>query len=180
MGDGRIAASGLCWRCLQQRCVVSVFHVPLYCCFFFLWSVSGRVCAFCLPLCVAAWTKRFLLSLLFLLSSCSGAGSSREGAGTRVPPAPGRPVEILWTEESGLAGDHIAAGSFQSAMQILNKSAGIVNFAPLRPYFLGLFSASRGISQMLPSLPPLVHPLAVRHSFKEVNMLYCAVFFAFC
>ena len=37
--------------------------------------------------------------------------------------------------QSGLASNHIAAGSYESAMQLLNRQIGVVNFEPLKPIF---------------------------------------------
>ena len=36
-----------------------------------------------------------------------------------------------------------AAGSFESAMDIMNKTTGIVNFAPLKGHFMNAYCASR-------------------------------------
>lgn len=49
----------------------------------------------------------------------------------------------LWTRNSPLAADHVAAGSFESAMQLLNRQIGVVNFAPLKSLFLSAYQASR-------------------------------------
>lgn len=49
----------------------------------------------------------------------------------------------LWVRNSPVAADHVAAGSFESAMQLLNRQAGVVDFAPLKPRFLEVYQASR-------------------------------------
>ena len=49
----------------------------------------------------------------------------------------------LWSRNSPLAADHVAAGSFESAMQLLNRQVGAVNFEPLKPRFLEIYQASK-------------------------------------
>ncbi|KAG1062827.1 hypothetical protein G6F42_027333 [Rhizopus arrhizus] len=48
-----------------------------------------------------------------------------------VAPAEGVNENAVWAQNSGVAADHIAAGSFETAMQILNRQKGIVKFEPL-------------------------------------------------
>lgn len=55
----------------------------------------------------------------------------------------------LWARNSPLAVDHVAGGSFESAMQLLNRQVGAVNFAPLKPRFLEVYQASKRISRPL-------------------------------
>ena len=63
----------------------------------------------------------------------------------------------LWARNSPIAADHAAAGSFESAMQLLNRQVGAVNFAPLKPRFLEIYQASRTYLPATPGLPPLVN-----------------------
>ncbi|KAK7208317.1 coatomer WD associated region-domain-containing protein [Myxozyma melibiosi] len=49
----------------------------------------------------------------------------------------------LWVRNSPVPADHVAAGSFESAMQLLNRQAGVVDFAPLKPRFLEVYQASK-------------------------------------
>jgi coatomer protein complex subunit alpha (xenin) len=60
-----------------------------------------------------------------------------------VPPTEGVSELSIWSQNSGTAADHIAAGSFDSAMQILNRQKGIANFEPLKSHFLAIYQASR-------------------------------------
>jgi coatomer subunit alpha len=60
-----------------------------------------------------------------------------------------------WIRNSPLAADHIAAGSFESAMQLLNRQVGAVNFEPLKPKFLQIYQASRAFLAANPGLPAL-------------------------
>ncbi|KAI0848829.1 Coatomer, alpha subunit [Daldinia vernicosa] len=73
----------------------------------------------------------------------------------------------LWARNSPLAADHIAAGSFESAMNLLNRQVGAVNFAPLKPRFLEIYSASRTFLPASPGLPPLVN--YVRRTLEETD-----------
>lgn len=69
--------------------------------------------------------------------------------------APGVSETELWTRNSPFAGDHAAAGSFETAMQLLNRQFGIVNFAELKPLFLTTYRSSHAYLSPLASLPPL-------------------------
>ncbi len=57
--------------------------------------------------------------------------------------------------DSSLAAHHVAAGSLETAMRLLHRQIGVVNFAPLRPYFLAVASAAAPSLPSLPGLPPL-------------------------
>jgi len=72
---------------------------------------------------------------------------------------PGISESELWVRNSPLAADHVAAGSFETAMGLLNRQVGIVNFAPLKPLFLSVYRSSRLWLPAAPSLPPLEIPL---------------------
>ena len=63
----------------------------------------------------------------------------------------------LWVRNSPLAADHAAAGSFESAMNLLNRQLGAVNFAPLEERFLEIYAASRTFLPANPGLDPLVN-----------------------
>ncbi|KAI8980488.1 coatomer protein alpha subunit [Pilobolus umbonatus] len=93
-----------------------------------------------------------------------------------VAPTEGVSEAALWIQNSNLAVDHIAAGSFDSAMQLLNIQKGIIRFEPLKAHFLAIYQASRisvpGVSSSIPyhlrrqpetsshrhSLPVVVYP----------------------
>ncbi|KAG0171864.1 hypothetical protein DFQ30_000252 [Apophysomyces sp. BC1015] len=72
-----------------------------------------------------------------------------------VAPTAGTSEATTWTQNSPLAMDHIAAGSFDTGMQTLNRQVGIVNFEPLKPYFLSIFQASRVYVSPMASNPTL-------------------------
>ncbi|KOS23379.1 putative coatomer subunit alpha [Escovopsis weberi] len=63
----------------------------------------------------------------------------------------------LWARNSPLAVDHIAGGSFETAMQLLNRQVGAVDFAALKPRFLEVYQASRTFLPASTGLPPLVN-----------------------
>ncbi|KAL2827089.1 coatomer WD associated region-domain-containing protein [Aspergillus pseudoustus] len=73
----------------------------------------------------------------------------------------------LWARNSPLAADHVAAGSFDTAMQLLNRQVGAVHFAPLKPRFLEIFKASKTYLTATPGLPPLVN--YVRRTVDETD-----------
>ncbi|KAF7763970.1 hypothetical protein Agabi119p4_8507 [Agaricus bisporus var. burnettii] len=79
--------------------------------------------------------------------------------------APGVDETELWVRNSPLAADHVAAGSFESAMQLLNRQFGISNFAPLKPLFLSIYRSSHVYLSPVASLPPL--KLHVRRNIGE-------------
>ncbi|KAK9452772.1 coatomer WD associated region-domain-containing protein [Dipodascopsis uninucleata] len=73
----------------------------------------------------------------------------------------------LWVRNSPVAADHVAAGSFDSAMQILNRQVGVVNFAPLKPRFLEVYQASRVYLPANQGLPNIT--TYVRRTKQETN-----------
>ncbi|KAL3463038.1 coatomer WD associated region-domain-containing protein [Aspergillus heterothallicus] len=73
----------------------------------------------------------------------------------------------LWARNSPLAADHVAAGSFDTAMQLLNRQVGAVHFAPLKPRFLEIFKASKTYLSATPGLPPLIN--YVRRTVDETD-----------
>ena len=73
----------------------------------------------------------------------------------------------LWARNSPIAADHAAAGSFETAMQLLNRQLGAVNFTPLKPRFLEIYQASKTYLPATPGLPPLVN--YVRRTIEETD-----------
>lgn len=76
-----------------------------------------------------------------------------------VPEAagPGSSEADMWSRNSPLAADHVAAGSFDTAMQLLNRQVGAVEFAPLKPRFMEIYQASKTFLPAAASLPPLIN-----------------------
>lgn len=75
------------------------------------------------------------------------------------PLVAGIPESELWVRNSPLAADHVAAGSFETAMGLLNRQVGAVEFRPLKSLFLSVYQSSRMYLPSAPSLPPLEIPL---------------------
>ncbi|KAJ6114672.1 coatomer subunit alpha [Penicillium sp. IBT 16267x] len=73
----------------------------------------------------------------------------------------------LWARNSPLAADHVAAGSFDTAMQLLNRQVGAVQFAPLKDRFLEVYKASKTYLPASTGLPPLVN--YVRRTTEETD-----------
>lgn len=85
-------------------------------------------------------------------SSEAGAGSSEAD---------------MWARNSPIPADHIAGGSFESAMQLLNRQVGAVNFAPLKPRFMEIYQGSKTYLPATTGLPPLVN--YVRRTLDETD-----------
>jgi coatomer protein complex subunit alpha (xenin) len=83
------------------------------------------------------------------------------------PQAEGISDVEYWIRSSPLAADHIAAGSFNSAMKLLNRQVGAVNFGPLKPKFMQIYWTSRTFLSANPGLPPLEFHL--RHDQRGVS-----------
>jgi coatomer protein complex subunit alpha (xenin) len=73
----------------------------------------------------------------------------------------------FWARNSPLAADHIAAGSFDTAMQLLNRQVGAVNFAPLEERFQEIYQATRTFLPATPNMPSLVN--YVRRTVDETD-----------
>ncbi|KAK0238015.1 coatomer WD associated region-domain-containing protein [Armillaria nabsnona] len=80
---------------------------------------------------------------------------------------PGVDETELWVRNSPLAADHVAAGSFETAMQLLNRQLGIVNFAQLKSLFLSVYRSSHTYLSPVASLPPL--QLHIRRNPTETS-----------
>lgn len=73
----------------------------------------------------------------------------------------------MWARNSPIAADHVAGGSFETAMQLLNRQVGAVNFTPLKPRFLEIYQVSKTYLPANPGLPPLVN--YVRRTLDETD-----------
>ncbi|KAG9246003.1 coatomer WD associated region-domain-containing protein [Calycina marina] len=73
----------------------------------------------------------------------------------------------LWARNSPLAADHVAGGSFETAMQLLNRQIGAINFEPLKPRFLEIYQATKTYLPASSGLPPLVN--YVRRTLDETS-----------
>ncbi|KAH7297052.1 hypothetical protein KP509_26G051100 [Ceratopteris richardii] len=86
-----------------------------------------------------------------------------------IAPSPGVPVHQVWTHRSSLAGEHVAAGAFDTAMRLLSRQLGIQNFSPLKPLFEDLHIASHAYLPAFASVP--VVPLALEKGWTESSGL---------
>ncbi len=75
--------------------------------------------------------------------------------GVFAAPTQGTSINDIWVRNSTLAVDHVAAGSFDSAMQMLNRQVGAVNFAPLKPLFMTIYSSAHSYISGFPAVGPL-------------------------
>lgn len=73
----------------------------------------------------------------------------------------------VWARNSPIAADHAAAGSFETAMQLLNRQVGAVNFKPLKPRFLEIYQATKTYLPASAGLPPLIN--YVRRNVDETD-----------
>ncbi|KAF5329996.1 hypothetical protein D9611_010428 [Ephemerocybe angulata] len=89
----------------------------------------------------------------FQAPEAEAAVEEEEELGAGATPGPNE--TDLWVRNSPLAADHVAAGSFETAMQLLTRQFGVVNFAPLKPLFVSIYRSAHVYLTTLPSLPPL-------------------------
>ncbi|KAF2073066.1 hypothetical protein CYY_005621 [Polysphondylium violaceum] len=80
-----------------------------------------------------------------------------------VAPQPGPSFGQIWSRNSSFAVDHIAAGSFETAMNILNEQIGAVNFEPLKGLFMNLIMGTRLALNATSSLAPIITPVQRKH-----------------
>jgi len=73
----------------------------------------------------------------------------------------------LWARNSPIAADHIAAGSFESAMQLLNRQLGAVSFKPLEWRFNEIYQSTRTFLPANAGMPPLIN--YVRRTINETD-----------
>uniref|UniRef100_A0A1D1YPU5 Coatomer subunit alpha n=1 Tax=Anthurium amnicola TaxID=1678845 RepID=A0A1D1YPU5_9ARAE len=82
-----------------------------------------------------------------------------------VAPTPGMAVSQIWIQKSSLAGEHVAAGNFDTAMRLLIRQLGIKNFAPLKPLFMDLHMGSQSYLRAFTLAPVIL--LAVEKGWSE-------------
>ncbi|MCJ1399325.1 hypothetical protein MMC11_002527 [Xylographa trunciseda] len=80
---------------------------------------------------------------------------------------PGGSEAEMWARNSPIAADHVAGGSFDTAMQLLNRQVGAVHFEPLKPRFLEIYQASKTYLPASAGLPPLIN--YVRRTVDETD-----------
>eukprot|EP01063_Lacrimia_lanifica_P038861 TRINITY_DN836_c1_g1_i1.p2 TRINITY_DN836_c1_g1~~TRINITY_DN836_c1_g1_i1.p2 ORF type:complete len:335 (+),score=153.41 TRINITY_DN836_c1_g1_i1:124-1005(+) len=65
----------------------------------------------------------------------------------------------MWCNQSKNHVDHIAAGSFESAMKLMRTNFGVKNFAPLKAHFMKCFAAATAAAPQAYHLPSHLHYL---------------------
>jgi len=91
---------------------------------------------------------------LDLPSASPGQRSSANvGGGFFAPPTMGTSATLRWQQASSVPGEHVAAGSFNQAMELLNRQAGVVSFAPLKPIFLSVYMGAQAVVSGTPGAP---------------------------
>ncbi len=88
----------------------------------------------------------------------SGAGAGGKGGDYFLFPTEGKSAAFKWANNSPLPADMIAAGSFDLACGSLHRTIGVVNFAPLKPFFMAIYSSAHGAMPQLPGCDPLSIP----------------------
>ena len=89
-----------------------------------------------------------------------GTSNGREGSGDFfAAPAAGVSAASSWINNSSHAADHVAAGSFETAMQLPNRQLAVVNFEPLKTQFIGVFCGAATAVPGLALSPSLIVPL---------------------
>ncbi|PKU78733.1 coatomer subunit alpha-3-like [Dendrobium catenatum] len=91
------------------------------------------------------------------------AGNTR--ASVFVAPTQGMSVSQIWIQKSSLAGEHAAAGNFDTAMRLLNRQLGINNFSPLKQIFMELYTGSHTYLPAFAAAP--VISIAVEKGWTE-------------
>ena len=82
--------------------------------------------------------------------------SSGDGFGGSffTPPSGGTSPTVTWCADSSHAADHLAAGSAESALQLLHRQIAMVNASPLRVNALSLYLGATAYLPGLPLVPP--------------------------
>lgn len=89
-----------------------------------------------------------------------GRGGERLADGSMFhTPNPGTPATSHWIDNSSHAADHAAAGSFETAMTLLNRQIAAAQFAPLKPNMFATYIGAYGFLPGLPSTPSRRIPL---------------------
>mmetsp|Transcript_41337 Transcript_41337/g.66408 ORF Transcript_41337/g.66408 Transcript_41337/m.66408 type:complete len:1247 (-) Transcript_41337:3304-7044(-) len=83
-------------------------------------------------------------------------GAGDIGNGVFVAPTNGPDSAAVWAQNSSLAADHAAAGSFETAMNLLNRQIGVVNFLPLKQNMIDVYFGARCQVPGLPGTPSML------------------------
>lgn len=75
-----------------------------------------------------------------------------------------------WLRNSPVAADLAAAGAFDTALQLLQRQAGIVSFTPLEPWLWRCFVAARALVPGAPGMSPLIVHLRRNNEASEGDL----------
>eukprot|EP00002_Diphylleia_rotans_P021045 TRINITY_DN4090_c0_g1_i4.p1 TRINITY_DN4090_c0_g1~~TRINITY_DN4090_c0_g1_i4.p1 ORF type:complete len:1144 (-),score=254.36 TRINITY_DN4090_c0_g1_i4:279-3710(-) len=103
------------------------------------------------------WEEDLQLPDVQIASNAAAPGGAKSGA--FAMPSGGNSFGQVWCQNSALAVDHAAAGSVETAMQLLNKQLGIIDFAPLKPYFVMSYTAATSQLGGIGSTPLIGFPM---------------------
>lgn len=102
-----------------------------------------------------------------LMSKISSSNAGESGGGGYEAPTRGIAQSQVWANNTNLVGDHLRAGSFESAFRLLNDQVGVVDFTAFKTLFMAMFNASRTSFSALPNLSALSgYP---QRNWKETN-----------
>jgi len=86
-------------------------------------------------------------------------GPASPSGGYYVAPSVGLSLAARWSRDSRLAVDHVAAGSFETAMGLLQRHFGIINFAPLKGLMIALAAGSHAVLSPSNATSAVLSPL---------------------
>lgn len=95
------------------------------------------------------------------------SSAAAQDDGYFVGPTKGQPLSQNWVNNSRLAVDHLAAGSFESAFRLLNDQIGVVNFEPLKPLSMWIWTRSKV------AFPGLSYLESSLYSYPQRNWIDC-------
>ena len=93
-----------------------------------------------------------------------GASGGR-GSGLVVMPQTGKTARERWLDRSICASDMVAAGSFDLAQESLHRQFGIVNFEPMKTYFMRIYTSCHGVVSPVPNSGEIA--MGIRRDAKE-------------
>lgn len=103
-------------------------------------------------------------------SSGAGAGSSTlTGPGGFVAPREGESAARHWVDTSNVPAFHVAAGSFASTLQLLQRQIGLVNAEPLLPVAMQIWATCNGAMPSVSLLPAHLHAVTAPPGAQEMS-----------
>jgi coatomer protein complex subunit alpha (xenin) len=94
-----------------------------------------------------------------------------------VAPVKGKPPMEKLVLESKIVVHHVVAGSFDSAMRLLNEQLGIVEFAALKSFMMEVLTSAKTAFEGLPIMPSLIG-YSFRLVLEAFDVQICFSFFS--